>query len=242
LTLSLLSVTAVIGSNGCVPKPIIRLEPTTANPVWIGGRASIEQEQAGVRVAVAFEHQDGDNLAVRVEVENDAGAPIEVSPSDFSYVTCTTAAPATCGPARRVIDPEGVLTALDTEQSYAEAEAGYGRASLTPLVLLGPGGSIREGHHSGVATPGMLGAESGALHGRRQAAIDVQRQLWGNEAFRRNTLPQGAGAAGYVLFPLEPTSRYVWLTIRAGGRVFPFSFRQTLTPVEVAASSTTTID
>ena len=58
---------------GCAtPRPVVRLAPAGGEVTWVAGRAVLSKQQSGVRVAAAFEHQDGDTLAVRVEIANDS--------------------------------------------------------------------------------------------------------------------------------------------------------------------------
>src|SRR6188472_3490387 len=54
------------GSIGCAtPGPLVTLTPAQAGVVWVAGRAVVSKEETGVRVATAFEHQDGATLALR---------------------------------------------------------------------------------------------------------------------------------------------------------------------------------
>jgi hypothetical protein len=222
---------------GCVtPAPLVRLAPLGPNVAWVSGRAAVEKEETGVRVAAAFDQQDGNMLGLRVEVENLSEEKLEVTPTDFSYVVCTDEGNASCGAARRVVDPEGVLTTLDTQQSREHAAAVNDQAAMVPFLILGmigDVGSIASGKgdpHSTETTAGIMEHDA-ARHDRSLMSISSQRQLWSNAAFRRTTLFPGKGAAGQVFIPIEPTARYIWVTIRAGGRRFPFCFHQTMTIV-----------
>lgn len=224
---------------GCAtPSPVVRLEPKAPNVYWVSGRASIAQHDAGVRAAVAFEHQEGTLLGVRVEVLNQTGAPFEVQPTDFSYVACGNAGVASCGDGQRVVDPETILAALDDRESQANADAENEQAFLAPLLLLsvvGDAASLASGH--GRDTTGLQSAalseelaHSQILHQLEGASIASKRELWSNAAFRKNTLFPGAGVAGLVYLPIQQGVRYLWLTVRAGGHTFPFCFEQTIVP------------
>jgi len=104
---------------GCaMPAPIVRLEPRTpGNVVWVAGRAVQAKERAGVRVAAAFERQQGNGLGIRVEIENQTGAPIDVGPDGVTFMTCARVDNASCVGSWGVVDPEQVLAGLDEQQS-----------------------------------------------------------------------------------------------------------------------------
>src|SRR5215831_2015707 len=64
---------APVAALGCAtPAPLVRLAPIGPNTAWVSGRPVIAKEDAGIRVAVAFDQQVDDALGMRVEVENDS--------------------------------------------------------------------------------------------------------------------------------------------------------------------------
>jgi hypothetical protein len=238
----------VAGSTaGCfMPQPIVRLTPRAPNVVWIAGRASVQKEDTGVRTAVAFEHQNGSMLGVRVEVQNLTATAIDIKPQDFSYVTCSGDAVGSCGAAKPLVDPESVLASLDVNESREEAGAASDAAFMGPLLLLSvvaDVGSIASGH-AGRTTGLQTAAVSNQMendtvrHEVASASIGAQRELWSNAALRRNTVPPGGGVSGFVYIPIEPKVRNLWLTVRAGGRRFPFCFRQDVTEIDPPTTTT----
>ena len=133
-----LSLFTVAGASiGCAtPGPIVTLAPANNAVVWVAGRASVSQEKTGVRVATAFEHQDGDTLGLRVEIENATEAPIELDPRNISFNFCESQHRETCAPAERAINPESVLTQLAQARSRNEADSVNDQALLGTLALL----------------------------------------------------------------------------------------------------------
>ena len=235
------------GAAGCyAPQSIVRLSPRAPNVLWVAGRASVQKEDTGVRSAVAFEHQNGALLGVRVEVQNLTATAIDVKPQDFSYVTCGGDAAGTCGPAKPLIDPEGVLASLDMNESREAAGAANDAAFMGPLLLLSvvaDVGTIAGGHanHTTGLQTAAISAQmdsSSVRHELASASIGSQRELWSNAALRRNTVPPGGGVSGFVYIPIEPNVGTLWLTVRAGGRVFPFCFRQDVIQVDPLATTT----
>src|SRR5215471_3654864 len=105
----LLALLASVILVGCAtPSPIVRLYPRGADDVvWVSGRAVAAQEEDGVKVAAAFDHQTTDMIAFRLEVENDTGHRIEVTPDSVAFRTCRDEK--SCKKALWVIDPEDVL-------------------------------------------------------------------------------------------------------------------------------------
>jgi hypothetical protein len=225
---------------GCAtPAPIVRLNPKTANIVWVGGRASVQAEQGGVHVATAFEHQAGRTFGLRVEIENGTDARIEVGPEDVTYTSCVDETTASCTPTRRIIDPEQMLAALDMEQSRGAAEAANSQALLGTLVLLSAVGdvaSVAGGHaHAStglrtVAAADLMGSDAAARNGE-QETIAFRRQIWSDQALRRNTLDPGRGIAGLVYLPIDLRAGYVWLHVRVAGALFQFRFEEVVTPI-----------
>ncbi len=230
---------------GCAtPRPLVRLAPVGGEVTWLSGRAVLSKQQSGVRVAMAFEHQDGDTLAVRVEVANDSEAKLEVGPRDVFFVTCPAEAIASCGLSQRVIDPEAALMALDVGASREAAAAANDAAFYTPLLILSAVTDVAE-VASGKANS-TTGLQTAALANRRHAAearhntamtsYAAQREMWSNAALRRNTVQPGRAQGGMVFVPIDLTARYVWIQLRAGPRAFAFQFEQTVTNIRQANS------
>jgi hypothetical protein len=228
------------GAAGCAtPAPIYRLTPRSNEVYWIAGRPSMQKEAAGVRAAVAFEHQDGETLRLRVEMINQSDARFDVKPTDFSFVTCTSDTVASCGAAKPIVDPELVLGALDDRESRERADAVNDQAVWVPLLLLSAAaevGAAAKGHGGslGVLRTAAIADHMDSNEARHDSAaqsIGAQRDMWTNAAFRRNTLAPGGGTAGFVTNPIETDVKYVWLTVRAAGQRLPFCFEQSVKQV-----------
>src|SRR5262245_49428121 len=103
---------------GCAtPEPIYKLFPNSQDVIWVGGRGSVQKEIEGVRVATAFENQDGNSLALRLEIQNGTPDRVDVGPQDVTFTACSSMRVDSCAPTKRAIDPEAVLAALDERQS-----------------------------------------------------------------------------------------------------------------------------
>jgi len=234
-------------ASGCAtPAPLVSLVPRSPNGIaWAAGRAVLSQETTGVRVAVAFEQQDGRDLNLRVEIANDTEAAFDVGPDDVTYSICPTDDDETCVGFYTVTDPEAVLGALDAQQSRARADATNSANLNTSLVLLSAVtdvASIGSGHArrtTGVRTVALAeeGHAEAAQAGATLSTLAEQREQWSNLALRRSTLQPGRGAAGIVVIPIDLKARYLWLHVRAGGQVFPFGFRQIVRRVDARGVS-----
>jgi len=222
---------------GCAtPAPLFRLDPRSTRAIsWVAGRAVLEKELAGVRVVTSFEVQDGDFLALRIDVQNATGVPIDISPTDFSYMTCREADNGSCDGSYAVVDPEAMIADLDARQSRERADARNRQTFDTVLLLLSATAdvaTIASGHgHSmtGVNTANI--AEMSEIDAARDHAsltgLASDRATWANLAFRRTTVEPGRTAGGLVYIPIDPGARYVWVHVRAGGQIFGFGFTQT---------------
>jgi hypothetical protein len=239
----LLVIAAVLA--GCAtPAPLVRLTPMSPNVLWVSGRASVTRDEAGLRVAVAFEHQDGPTLGLHVEILNGTAGALDVDPHEFTFTTCLGEAVASCAVTQRVIDPEQVLMSLDARQSNARADAANSQALLGTLVVLNAVGdvaTIASGHadaHTGEGTlaAASLASADAASRDSSLASISVQQAIWSNEALRRNTLLPQRGTAGRVYIPIDLNAQIVWLHVRAGGRDFSFPFQQIVTPLTPPSS------
>jgi hypothetical protein len=233
-----------VATVGCAtPAPIVRLYPSTPGVVWVAGRAAVTREQGGVRVAAAFDHQDGLNLGFRVEVSNGTAATLDLDPSQFTFTSCRTSVLKSCAPTRRVIDPEAMLAALDVKQSTAQADGANTQALLGTMALLSAVGDVASaagGHanrNTGVGTMAAIGlAQSNAAESDSTlASIAVQQRIWSDEALRRNTLYPGQGTGGRVYVPIYPDAGVVWLHVQIGQRVFSIPFRQEVTRISLSA-------
>jgi len=230
---------------GCAtPHPVVRLAPAGGEVTWVAGRAVLSKQQSGVRVAMAFEHQDGDTLAVRVEVANDSEAKLEVGPRDVFFATCQQRALGSCGASQRVIDPEAALMALDVGASREAAAAANDAAFYTPLLVMsavtdvasvasGKGDSTTGLHTAALAN--QRDADE-ARHNTALASYASQRDMWSNAALRRNTVQPGRAQGGMVFVPIDLAARYVWIQLRAGPRTFAFQFEQTVMDIPTATS------
>jgi hypothetical protein len=233
----LLSFVLAGASIGCAtPGPLVTLAPANAAVVWVAGRASVSKENAGVRVAAAFEHQDGDTLGLRVEIENATENPIELDPRNISFNVCETQNRETCAPAERAIDPEVVLADLAHAKARNEADAVNDQALLGTLALLSLAtdvAAIGSGHadrHTGQLTQALASdmAVDEVRHDSRRAGLSTQQQLWSDVALRRNTIGPGRAVGGRVFIPIYLKAHRVWLHVQIAGRVFSFPFEQTV--------------
>jgi hypothetical protein len=238
----------VVGAGlffGCAtPAPLVRLNPDANDIIWVGGRASVQKEETGVRVAAAFEHQDGPTLALRVEIQNGTSDRLEVDPQGITFSVCRTLGVLSCRPSQTVIDPERMLAALDTEESRDTAATKNSQAFLGTMVLLSAVGdvaTVASGHANastgaGTALAASAMDDDAAAASSAQASIAVQRQVWSNQALRRNSLFPGQGTAGLVYIPINFQAGFVWLQVTVGGRTFPFHFAQTVTQIQTGRS------
>jgi hypothetical protein len=236
----LASIVFGVSLAGCAtPGPIVRLAPAGGNVTWVAGRAVLAQQQPGVRVAAAFEHQDGDNLAVRVEVANEGETALDVGPRGISFVMCKQEALSSCDAAHAVVDPEVALMALDVSASREAAAASNDAALYTPLLILSAVSDVasvaarKSDSTTGLRTAALANQadNDAARHDSALASYASQREMWSNAALRRNTLQPGRAAGGMVFIPIDLTARYVWLQVRAGAQRFSFRFEQTVTQV-----------
>jgi len=231
---------------GCAtPAPLVRLTPKATDVIWVGGRASVQATNNNIRAGTAFEYQDGPMLAMRVEIENDTTARMEVGPEDFTFTDCLGAAIASCVPTLAAIDPEKVLASLDVAQSREVAQSANDQALLGTLVILSAVGAVGGHHHdAGLRTAVALDTMQGdaAAHDSAQASFGVQRQIWSNQALRRNTLDPGQGTSGLVFLPINLQAGYVWFNVRLAGAVFQFPFRQTVTQVQMPTAAGTQVN
>jgi hypothetical protein len=226
-----------VSSLGCaMPAPIVRLDPAVSNVTWVAGRAVVEKESNGVRVAAAFERQEGCALGLRVEIQNGTSGRLEVGPSDVTFTACGGDALSTCSPTHLVTDPEQVLAKLAAAQSTRQADAANSQAFLGTLVMLNAVGDVASAAsgHAGpragqgtAAAADLMGADA-EQSDRALSSMASQEQLWSDVALRRNTLYPGRGVAGRVYIPIDPAARYVWLHVRTGNEVFSFRFQQTV--------------
>jgi hypothetical protein len=234
-----LLVSGLIAAGCAIPQPLVRLNPDAAGVVWVAGRASVQQAQDGIRVAAAFEHQDGKMLALRLEVHNGTPARLEVDPTNITFSTCRTSITTTCRPSQRVIDPEQMLLAVDAAESRNAADAVNTQVALGTLALLSAAGDVAQaasGHGDQTTGEGTAAAvsmmdDAAAAADTQQASLAVQRQVWSDQALRRNTLFPGQGTDGLVYVPIDSQAGFVWVQAMIGGHTFPFHFAQVITPV-----------
>jgi hypothetical protein len=219
---------------GCVtPLPVVRLSPRTPDTIWVAGRSVVTYQEGGVRAAAAFDHQDGETVAIRVEVENASADRLEVDPKAMVFVTCTTESD--CSPGERVVDPEDRLLALDEQRSNQRAQTTNGQTASAVLVLLSASSDIAAAARGHVRDVGQNAAaaasvnEASAESGERALAhIDSEHTTWSTAALRRTTLFSGHGAGGLVFLPVVPAAKYVWLNVSVSNHSFWFSFDQTV--------------
>jgi hypothetical protein len=237
-----LAATVVLFVFGCAaPAPLVGLVPRTPDSVtWIDGRAALEREQDGVRVATAFEAQRGELLGLRLEIQNGTGTSFVVGPNDVTYMPCAGNATASCVGSFDIVDPEEMLTSIDTTNSREKAQAANAEVFDSTMVLLSVVGDVGNAAHgrptyaSGEAADILHGDE--ARHQNAQLTFANERQLWSDVAFRRNTLLPGRGASGLIYVPVDLKAGYIWIHVRAGGHIFPFGFRQVVTEVATPGS------
>jgi hypothetical protein len=230
---------ALLGSACATPASLISLQPTSPQVIWVEGHPAVLEEQDGVKVAVAFDRQEGANLGIRVELENDTDAAVEVDPRLFTYSSRASECVNTFATTTPIIDPETVLTNLAVQESREQAAAKNEQVFLETLAILSVAGDVAAsargggtGHPGeGAALAASAADSSAAAHENTLSSITAQRQMWSSTALRRNTLFPARGLAGDVYLPVDADARIVCLQVRTTGRVFSFPFKQTITPV-----------
>jgi hypothetical protein len=230
---------------GCAtPAPIYRLEPRSPDVIWVGGRASVQQEKGGIRVATAFERQQGATLALRVEIQNGTESRLEIGPQKIWHSPCSSPAVESCRSSEQVIDPEAVLARIDEKQSVDRAAASNSQAALGTLVMLSAVtdvAAVASGQADGttglqtVSTANLMTSDAAHRSGGL-ASLEQQRQAWSDEALRRNTLFPGQGTSGIVFVPISPDARFVWVQMRVGGQRFAFHFEQNVKTISVGGA------
>lgn len=211
--------------------------------VWVSGRAAITEEHDGVRAAAAFDRHEGNAVVFRVEVENLTDSQVEVTPREMTVATCAAAGP--CSAAFRVIDPEGVLMALDQQEAAEKAAATNEAVFSGSLMLLSAvldvaslaTGKANRDTGRNTARIGAQMDRDDARHHRQLSQIDRRRQSWSGGALRRTTLSPGQSTAGYVYVPVRLQAQLVWLHLRVGGRRIPFCFKQVVYGPQVESGS-----
>jgi hypothetical protein len=226
----------VIGSAfGCAtPQPVVRLQPTSPDVVWHSGRAIVTQQTGDVRVAVAFERMAEERLVFRVELQNLGPLRQDVGPHQLIYKTCVK--PPSCGPHRRVIDPEERLLALDVARSRTRASqtnsAGLGVAllMLNAVATVGAASQGNSGQASHLASDGLMIAESTShsieRHDQQITSIEAEKLDWAASALRRTTLGAEQGIAGMVHLPLDLEATRIWLGVTIDGPTLWFGYEQ----------------
>jgi hypothetical protein len=141
----------------------------------------------------------------------------------------------------RVIDPERVIAAIDERHSVTVADHENRQARLGALMLLSVAndvGKIASGRADGttglraMSTANLMEGDAANTRGGL-ATLEAQRQVWSNEALRRNSLFPGQGTGGAVFFPIVPEARFVWVQMRVGTQRFAFHFQQTVKTLTV---------
>jgi hypothetical protein len=234
------TVATTMGAGCATATPVVRLQPGDVEDVtWVSGRAVASQEEDDVHVAAAFETQNGKILAVRVEIVNDSNDKLDIDPSDMAYRTCRVGLSQGCGKYVQVINPERMLAQLDARRARAEADDSNEQAFLTPLLFVSAMGDVASvATRRATSTTGLqthaIASQMDASEARRDrigSGASADKHEWANVALRRTTLRPGGAVAGHLYFPLKKNARFVWLEVRVGDRVFPFCFRQSVSPV-----------
>jgi hypothetical protein len=199
---------------------------------WIAGRAAVQKEAPGIRVAAAFEQQDGDQLEIRVEVQNLREEKVELEPAQFTFTACHDGETlASCRPTERIVNPEAALAAIDTQSSREKADNVNNQVLNGTLLFLSVIGDVKT-HRAGgtLAAANAINAEE-IRHDTRQASLATQRQVWSNVALRRHTLLPGMAVSGDVFIPIDLDAKVVWLHVRGDGWKVAFPFYQRVTKV-----------
>ena len=210
------------------PAPTVRLESALREVTWISGRGAAQKEAAGVRVAAAFEQQDGEHLGIRVEIQNLREEKLEIEPQRFTVTACHGETLESCQPSQRVVDPEAMLSAIDRQSARERNDAVRDSLSNSMWVLLGAVADA--GDPRGHAAVAIRTSEVDDLrHEKAQASLAAQRQMLSNEALRRHTLNPGMSVAGNVFIPIDLDASVVWLHVRGDGWKIAFPFYQYVT-------------
>lgn len=223
----------LLTGSGCVsPTAVVRLRMESPGTFWVAGRQTAVRELDGVRAAAAFERGAEGTLTFRLELQNLAEQPVDVSPEDMWFNHCRTADTVACGPSTRVKDPERMLEDMDQSASNERAAAVNDMALGVGLLLLGAvaeTASAATGHDASSCCLRELAADTrndSRAHEEGARSLDTARMSLSNAALRKTTLFAGQGVAGEVYVPVDFRAPFVRLNVAVAGRQFVFVWRQ----------------
>lgn len=213
---------ALLLAAGCASAgPVVRLLPTEPDIVWRSGRAVITRQSQELQIAAAFDRQERDRLAFRLEVQNLTVPRIDLDASAVTYQRCKT--DGHCSQWWNVTNPEDVIAGLDASGESERAAASNAQGLGAALILLDVFGS----RHPHVASDIAAGQSLVSHHEQQAAVIDSERDRWEARALRRTTLFPTQGLAGAVYLPVVADTASVTLRVMVAGQTFLFPFNQT---------------
>jgi len=227
-----LALVLLVGVGCMAPTPVVRLRMESPGTFWVAGRQTAVRELEGVRAAAAFERGAEGTLTLRLEVQNLAETPVDVSPEAMWFNHCRTPDTLQCGPSTRVKDPERMLEDMDQSASNERAAAVNDMAAGVGLLLLGAvveTASAASGDRSSSCCLRELAADTrneSRAHEEGARSLDTARMSLANAALRKTTLFAGQGVAGEVYVPVDFQAPFVRLNVAVGERQFVFVWRQ----------------
>lgn len=223
--------------NACVgPSPITRLNPENEKFVWNYGQQYIEKTFDGVRVSMAFNRNEGEDLIFDVEITNNRNDSILVDPRSF-YYRAENQYGTMLQTYTKAVNPEDVL--LEIDKNLARQDAQRSNQAIANLVSTTA---------ETVAVVSSLDEDPEERHElyrsidynrnhRRAEAFETEQQVrslqeerafWENNVLRTTELAPGYYIKGKVFFKRNVNAYSYDFTVPAGGHDFVFHYKQIL--------------
>lgn len=199
----------------CAPRPIVRVNPSTAGGVWLWGQHFVFDTTSNVHVYIAFDREFSNNeLAFSVEYVNVSNEPFLVDPSQIQVIASPINSAKYQEKTYYAIDPEQQL--LETDMAISRSEAQSKNSAIVAAIVLGAGiaqtvsdennnaSYEKQALHQNMAVAGAdLAQATSVAADFNVMRLSNSRQIWETQTLRKTTLPPNMSIQGRILIPKD---------------------------------------
>lgn len=200
---------------GCAPKPIVRVNPSTTQGVWLWGQHFVFDTTSNIHVYIAFDREFSDNeLAFSVEYVNESNEPFLVDPAQIEVVAYPFNSAKYETKTYYAVDPEQQL--LETDMAISRSQAQSKNSAIIAALVLGAGVAQtvsdvnrnasyeQQVVHQNMAVAGAdLAQAAGIAADFNVMKLANNRQVWETQTLRKTTLPPNMSIQGRILIPKD---------------------------------------
>jgi hypothetical protein len=211
------------------PQEVMKLSPEAPGGNFEMGREYIFLSSDSIQVELGFDGFCDENMVFDLVVFNNTGHPLSIDPAEFYYELLDSAtSDSSRVPPKMAVIPEKILDRYEDDLEYTEIERGI---NAVMGVIESGIGFITHATSFMDAFLGSVGPAHYHMVRDRQISdgleqITLEKEVVEEEILRKDQVPPGKVASGFVFFPGHSDPAYLMFCFPLEDQLFQFVYQQ----------------